>query len=70
LPLRAASLVILGLVLNHFNISVLGMIQKNQQIYYPSPGECGGRGITGYQLIHVRHSRTGRRWREQKTKPQ
>jgi len=37
--LRAAGLVIFGLVLNRFDISIFGMIQKNQKIYYPSLGE-------------------------------
>jgi Ni/Fe-hydrogenase subunit HybB-like protein len=37
LQLRAAGLVVMfGLVLNRFNVSMFGMIQKNQQIYYPS----------------------------------
>jgi len=36
LQLRAVGLVIFGLVLYRFNISIFGMIQKNQQIYYPS----------------------------------
>jgi Ni/Fe-hydrogenase subunit HybB-like protein len=35
--LRAASMVVLfGLVLNRFNVSMFGLIQKDQQIYYPS----------------------------------
>lgn len=34
---KAASMVVLfGLVLNRFNVSMFGMIQENQQIYYPS----------------------------------
>jgi Ni/Fe-hydrogenase subunit HybB-like protein len=37
LQLRAAGLVVFfGLVLNRFNVSMFGMIQKNQQVYYPS----------------------------------
>jgi Ni/Fe-hydrogenase subunit HybB-like protein len=37
LQLLAASMVVLfGLVLNRFNVSMFGMIQKNQQTYYPS----------------------------------
>lgn len=36
LQLWGASLVAFGLVLNRFNVSMFGMIQKNQQIYYPS----------------------------------
>jgi Ni/Fe-hydrogenase subunit HybB-like protein len=37
LQLRAAGLVVMfGLVLNRFNVSMFGMIQANQQIYYPS----------------------------------
>nr|WP_298435440.1 Ni/Fe-hydrogenase cytochrome b subunit [Geobacter sp.] len=36
LQLRAASLVIFGLVLNRFNVSMFGMEQANQQIYVPS----------------------------------
>ena len=37
LQLRAASMVIFfGLVLNRFNVSMFGMIQANQLIYYPS----------------------------------
>ena len=37
LQLRAAGLVVMfGLVLNRFNVSMFGMVQKNQQIYYPS----------------------------------
>lgn len=37
LQLRAASLVVFfGLVLNRFNVSMFGMIQANQQVYYPS----------------------------------
>jgi Ni/Fe-hydrogenase subunit HybB-like protein len=35
--LKAASMVVLfGLVLNRFNVSMFGMIQENQKIYYPS----------------------------------
>lgn len=35
--LRAASMVVFfGLVLNRFNVSMFGLIQKDQQIYYPS----------------------------------
>jgi len=37
MQLRAAGLVVMfGLVLNRFNVSMFGMIQKDQQIYYPS----------------------------------
>jgi Ni/Fe-hydrogenase subunit HybB-like protein len=36
LQLRAAGLVIFGLVLNRFNVSIFAMVQKNQEIYYPS----------------------------------
>ena len=37
LQLRAAGLVVFfGLVLNRFNVSMFGMIQKNQQVYHPS----------------------------------
>ncbi|AJE02758.1 NrfD/PsrC family molybdoenzyme membrane anchor subunit [Geobacter pickeringii] len=36
MQLRAASLVIFGLVLNRFNVSMFGMEQANQQIYVPS----------------------------------
>ncbi len=37
MQLRAAGLVVMfGLVLNRFNVSMFGMIQENQQIYYPS----------------------------------
>lgn len=36
LQLRAASLVIFGLVLNRFNVSMFGMEQANQRIYIPS----------------------------------
>jgi Ni/Fe-hydrogenase subunit HybB-like protein len=36
LQLKAASLVIAGLVLNRFNVSMFGMIQPDQQIYVPS----------------------------------
>ena len=36
MQLRAASLVIFGLVLNRFNVSMFGMIQPDQQIYFPS----------------------------------
>jgi len=34
--LRGASLVIAGLVLNRFNVSMFGMEQPDQLIYYPS----------------------------------
>lgn len=34
--LKAASLVIIGLILNRFNVSMFGMIQPDQQIYFPS----------------------------------
>jgi Ni/Fe-hydrogenase subunit HybB-like protein len=36
LQLRAASLVIFGLVMNRFNVSMFGMIQPDQVIYVPS----------------------------------
>jgi Ni/Fe-hydrogenase subunit HybB-like protein len=36
LQLLAAGLVVFGLVLNRFNVSMFGMVQKNQEIYYPS----------------------------------
>lgn len=36
MQLRGACLVIFGVVLNRFNVSMFGMIQPNQQIYYPS----------------------------------
>ena len=36
LQLWAASLVVLGLALNRFNVSMFGLIQRNQEIYYPS----------------------------------
>ena len=36
MQLRGASLVISGLVLNRFNVSMFGMIQPDQQIYIPS----------------------------------
>jgi Ni/Fe-hydrogenase subunit HybB-like protein len=36
LQLIGASLVAFGLVLNRFNVSMFGMIQKNQEIYSPS----------------------------------
>lgn len=36
MQLRAASLVIFGLVLNRFNVSMFGMIQPDQQVYVPS----------------------------------
>ncbi|TWJ26485.1 NrfD/PsrC family molybdoenzyme membrane anchor subunit [Geobacter argillaceus] len=36
LQLRAASLVVFGLVLNRFNVSMFGMEQANQQVYVPS----------------------------------
>jgi len=37
MQLRAASMVaFFGLVLNRFNVSMFGMIQENQKIYYPS----------------------------------
>lgn len=34
--LFGASMIIVGLVLNRFNVSMFGMIQRNQEIYYPS----------------------------------
>jgi Ni/Fe-hydrogenase subunit HybB-like protein len=34
--LLGASLIIIGLVLNRFNVSMFGMIQRNQEVYYPS----------------------------------
>lgn len=36
MQLRGASLVIFGVVLNRFNVSMFGMIQPDQVIYYPS----------------------------------
>ena len=36
MQLRGASLVIFGLVLNRFNVSMFGMEQADQAIYYPS----------------------------------
>lgn len=36
MQLRAASLVIFGLIVNRFNVSMFGMIQPDQQIYFPS----------------------------------
>jgi Ni/Fe-hydrogenase subunit HybB-like protein len=36
MQLRAASLVIAGLILNRFNVSMFGMIQPDQKIYFPS----------------------------------
>ncbi|MDW4672778.1 hypothetical protein NQ281_26520, partial [Escherichia coli] len=36
MQLRGASLVIFGVVLNRFNVSMFGMIQADQVIYYPS----------------------------------
>ncbi len=36
LQLRAASLVVFGLILNRFNVSMFGMEQANQQVYVPS----------------------------------
>jgi Ni/Fe-hydrogenase subunit HybB-like protein len=36
LQLQGATLVIFGLILNRFNVSMFGMIQPDQQIYYPS----------------------------------
>jgi Ni/Fe-hydrogenase subunit HybB-like protein len=36
LQLRAAGLVVFGLVLNRFNVSMFAMMQKNQKIYFPS----------------------------------
>jgi len=36
MQLRGASLIIAGLILNRFNVSMFGMIQQNQQIYFPS----------------------------------
>jgi len=36
MQLRGACMVIFGVVLNRFNVSMFGMIQPNQQIYYPS----------------------------------
>jgi hypothetical protein len=32
----ASMVVLFGLVLNRFNVSMFGLIQKDQQIYYPS----------------------------------
>lgn len=39
MQLRGASLVIFGLVLNRFNVSMFGMEQADQSIYYPSVTE-------------------------------
>ncbi len=39
MQLRGASLVIFGLVLNRFNVSMFGMEQADQAIYYPSVTE-------------------------------
>lgn len=36
MQLRGASMVIFGLVLNRFNVSMFGMIQPDQQVYIPS----------------------------------
>jgi Ni/Fe-hydrogenase subunit HybB-like protein len=36
MQLRAASLVIFGLVLNRFNVSMFGMLQPDQPAYYPN----------------------------------
>ena len=36
MQLRGASLVIAGVVLNRFNVSMFGMEQADQAIYYPS----------------------------------
>ena len=36
MQLRGASMVIFGVVLNRFNVSMFGMIQPDQVIYYPS----------------------------------
>lgn len=36
LQLRAASLVIFGLVLNRFNVSMFGMLHPGQPVYYPN----------------------------------
>lgn len=36
MQLRGASMVIFGLVLNRFNVSMFGMIQADQQVYIPS----------------------------------
>ena len=36
MQLRGASMVIFGVVLNRFNVSMFGMIQADQVIYYPS----------------------------------
>jgi Ni/Fe-hydrogenase subunit HybB-like protein len=36
MQLRGATLVIAGLVLNRFNVSMFGMEQPDQLIYYPS----------------------------------
>ena len=39
MQLRGASMVIFGVVLNRFNVSMFGMIQADQVIYYPSVTE-------------------------------
>jgi Ni/Fe-hydrogenase subunit HybB-like protein len=36
LQMRAASLVLFGLIMNRFNVSMFGMEQPGQQIYVPS----------------------------------
>ena len=36
MQLRGASLIIFGVVLNRFNVSMFGMIQADQVVYYPS----------------------------------
>lgn len=36
MQLRGASLIIFGVVLNRFNVSMFGMIQPDQVIYFPS----------------------------------
>jgi Ni/Fe-hydrogenase subunit HybB-like protein len=36
MQLRAASMVMIGLILNRFNVSMFGMVQPDQKIYYPS----------------------------------
>jgi len=36
LQLWAATMVVVGLALNRFNVSMFGLIQRNQEIYYPS----------------------------------
>jgi len=39
LQLRAAGLIVFGLALNRFNVSIFGMVQRNQHVYYPTVPE-------------------------------